>query len=342
VKWREVPVQDAVGLPLDYDLTGIAPGISKGAVLRRGHVLRQEDLALLARIGKDSVRILELEPGEVHEDEAALALALAVAGPGIEVSPAGEAWADLRARHRGLLRVDSERLLRINRLGELLVASRHDGSPVGAGETVARAKVLGLAVEERRLAAAARIAADRPVLSISAYRIMRAGLLVTGREVRRGIVEDAFSPLLERRLADYGSQVAHSRVVADDVDELAEAVRDMLRRGVDLLLVTGGMSPDDSTAEAIRRAGVEVVVHGVPVSPGAMTLLGYAGTTAVMGVPACAIARPRGLFDLLLPRVLAGEMLSARSLAAYGHGGLCWGCETCVYPACPFGKGTPC
>ncbi|HSW10567.1 MAG TPA: molybdopterin-binding protein [Bacillota bacterium] len=342
MKWREVAVRDAVGLTLGYDLTGIAPGMSKGAVLRRGHVLRPEDLDLLARIGKDSIRILELEPGEIHEDEAALALAAMLAGPGIEVSLAGEAWADLRARHRGLLRVDSERLLEVNRLGELLIASRHDKSPVRRGDTVARAKVLGLAVEESRLVAAARIAADGPILAIVAYRTMRAGLLITGREVRRGLVEDAFSPLLERRLADYGSQVAHSRVVADDVGELAEAIRDMLQRGVDLLLVTGGMSPDDSTAEAIRRAGVDVVGHGVPVSPGAMTLLGYAGSTAVMGVPACAIARPRGLFDLLLPRVLTGEVLSARALAAYGHGGLCWGCEACVYPACPFGKGTPC
>jgi len=339
VKWREVPIQDAIGLRLDYDVTGMGPGIGKGAVLRRGHVLRLEDLDLLSRIGKDSIRILEFEPGEVHEDDGALTLAATIAGSGIEISAAGEAWADLRARHRGLLKVDSRRLLELNRLGELLVASRHDRSPVREDDLVGRAKVLGLAVEESRLAAAARIVADRPLLSVVAYRSMRAGLLITGREVFRGVVEDAFSPLLQRRLAEYGSQVTCSRVVPDGVDGLTEAIRDMLQRGIDLLLVTGGMSPDDGTAEAIRRAGVEVMLHGMPVSPGAMTLVGYAGDTVVMGVPACAIARPRGLFDLLLPRVLAGDRLSAGTLVAYGHGGLCWGCETCAYPACPFGKG---
>jgi hypothetical protein len=339
MKWREVAVQDAVGLPLDYDLTGIAPGIGKGAILRRGHVLRQEDLAVLARIGKDTVRILELEPGEVHEDAAALALARMLAGRGIEVELAGEAWADLRARHDGLLRVDRDQLLQINSLGELLVATRHDRSPVRAGDTVARAKVLGLVVEESRLAAAASVTAARPTLTVVAYRPMRAGVVVTGSEVHRGLVKDAFSPLLQRRLADYGSQVVCSRVVPGDIDGLAEAIRDFLGRDIHLLLVTGGMSPDDCTAEAIRRSGVEVLVHGVPVSPGAMTLLGYAGPILVMGVPACAIARPRGLFDLLLPRVLTGEVLSASALAAYGHGGLCWGCEVCAYPACAFGKG---
>jgi hypothetical protein len=313
--------------------------MGKGAVLRRGHVVRLEDLNLLSRIGKDSIRILDLEPGEVHEDDAALTLAATVAGAGIEISAAGEAWANLRAKHRGLLRVDARRLLELNCLGELLVATRHDRSPVREADIVGRAKVLGLAIEESRLAAAARIVADCPLLSVAPYRSLRAGLLITGREVFCGMVEDAFSPLLQRRLAEYGSQVSCSRVVPDDVDGLTEAIRDMLQGSIGLLLVTGGMSPDDATAEAIRRAGVEVMVHGVPVSPGAMTLVGYAGSIVVMGVPACAIARPRGLFDLLLPRVLAGEELSMGSLAEYGHGGLCWGCEICAYPACPFGKG---
>lgn len=339
MKSRELPIQDAVGLPLAYDLTEIIPGRRKGAVLRRGHILREADLAVLERIGKSSIRVLELEPGEVHEDEAALRLARLLAGPGLEVSLPGEAWADARASRAGLLKVDSERLLQINLVGELLVATRHDDSPVTEGDLVARAKVRGLVVREERLQEAARIAAEGPVFEVRPFRSFRAGLVITGREVYDGRVPDAFAPLLRSRLQEYDGSVVHVELVPDEAERIAGAVQAMLGRGVDLVLVTGGMSPDDSTPEGIRRAGAEVLFHGVPVSPGAMSMLAYAGEVPVVGVPAGLLARPRGFLDLLLPRILAGERIASGDVARYGHGGLCWACEPCAFPACPFGKG---
>lgn len=338
MKAREVPIEEAVGLPLAYDLTEVVPGQRKGAVLRCGHVVNEADLELLRRIGKRSIRVLELEPWEVHEDEAALRLARSLVGPGLEVSLPGEAWADVRATRPGLLKVDAERLLRVNMVGELLVATRPNNSPVKQGDLVARAKVLGLVVEEERLEQAVKLVNGRPLLEVLPFRSMAAGLVITGQEVYEGRVKDAFEPLLRRRLEEYGSQVTHVEIVPDDADMVAAAVRAMLERGVDLVLVTGGMSPDDSTPEGIRRSGAEVVFYGVPVSPGAMTLLAYAGEVPVVGVPAGLLARPRGFFDLLLPRLLAGEKLEARDAACYGHGGLCWACEVCVFPVCPFGK----
>lgn len=339
MKSREVRVEEAVGLPLAYDLTEIVPGRRKGAVLRRGHVIGERDLEVLRRIGKSSVLVLELEPGEVHEDEAALRLARSLAGPGLEVDLAGEAWADVRATRAGLLKVDAGRLLQVNMLGELLVATRPGNTPVKQGDRVARAKVLGLVVAEERLGQAARLAAHHPVLEVLPFRSLEAGLVVTGREVYEGRVKDAFAPLLRGRLEEYGSRLGHVELVPDEADRVAAAVRAMLDRGVGMVLVTGGMSPDDCTPEGIRRSGVEVVFYGVPVSPGAMTLLGYAGQVPVLGIPAGLLARPRGFFDLILPRLLAGERLVGEDVASYGHGGLCWGCEVCVFPACAFGKG---
>jgi len=336
---REVPIEEAVGMPLAYDLTEIVPGQRKGAVLRRGHVVTEADLEVLRRIGKSHLQVLELEPGEVHEDDAARRLARALAGPGIEVSMPGEAWADLRASRTGLLKVDAARLLRVNLVEELLVATRHDNSPVKEGEVVARAKVRGLAVREEVLREAEGIAAGHPVLSVLPYRKVRAGAVITGREVYEGRVKDAFGPLLRSRLESYGSTLVHMEIVPDEVTEVARALTSMLGKGVDMVLVTGGMSPDDCTVEGIRRSGAEVVFHGVPVSPGAMSVLAYAGEVPVVGVPAGLLARPRGFLDLVLPRLLAGERLGREDVARYGHGGLCWGCAVCVFPACPFGKG---
>jgi len=107
MKAQEIPIESAVGLTLAYDLTGITPGKEKGAVLRRGHVIREDDLELLRAIGKSRVKILELAQEDVHEDDAALRLAQALAGDNIEVMMPGEAWADLIAAADGLLKVDA-------------------------------------------------------------------------------------------------------------------------------------------------------------------------------------------------------------------------------------------
>ncbi|NLG80406.1 MAG: molybdopterin-binding protein [Firmicutes bacterium] len=339
MKLREVRIDDAVGLPLAYDLTEIVPGQRKGAVLRRGHRISAEDIPTLQRIGKSAVYVLELEKGEVHEDDAALRLASMLSGPGVKVEMPGEAWADVRATVKGLLKVDVRRLLAINTIGDLLVATRHTNSNVGPGDLVAKAKVRGLVVEEGRLARAADFVGGDPVIKVTPFRRVRAGVVVTGREVYEGRVQDAFTPLLTSRLAEYESTVAASVIVPDDADEIARAILAMLARDVDMVLVTGGMSPDDCTPRAIELCGARVVFYGAPVSPGAMTLLAYHGATPVLGVPAGILARPRAFFDLIIARLLAGESLSATEIAEYGHGGLCLGCKTCSFPLCPFGRG---
>ncbi len=322
MKARTVRAEDAIGLPLAYDLTEVVPGGRKGAVLRRGHVIRDEDLETLRRIGKSVVKALELEPGEVHEDDAALRLARLAAGTGLEIDMPGEAWADVRSTGDGLLKVDAGRLLRVNSIGELLVATRVDNTPLKRGELAAKVKVLGLAVDEERLAAAEHIAAGRPLLRIVPFRRLRAGIVVTGREVYEGRVKDAFGPLLRERLAAYGSEVTRVDIVPDEAADVAAGVRRMLEAHLELILVTGGMSPDDSSPDGIRQAGAEVSFYGAPVSPGAMTLIAYAGETPVVGVPAGLLTGKRGLFDLILPRLLAGERLGPEDAAAYGYGGL--------------------
>ncbi|MGE5592774.1 MAG: molybdopterin-binding protein [Betaproteobacteria bacterium] len=339
MRLREVRIEDAVGLRLAYDITEIVPGQRKGAVLRHGHRVSAEDVPTLERVGKSVVYVMELEEGEVHEDDAALRLASTLAGPGVKVEMPGEAWADVRATLKGLLKVDVRRLLAINAIGDLLVATRHTNSSVAPGDLVAKAKVRGLAVNEERLSSAAALVGDDPVIRVVPFRSVRAGVVVTGREIYEGRVRDAFVPLLTSRLAEYDSTIAVSEIVPDETGEIVRAIQAMLERGVDMVLVTGGMSPDDCTPRAIESSGARLVFYGAPVSPGAMTLLAYHGAIPVLGVPAGILARPRAFFDLILARVLAGETLGPTDVAEYGHGGLCLGCKTCSFPLCPFGKG---
>jgi len=115
------------------------------------------------------------------------------------------------------------------------------------------------------------------------------------------------------------------------------------------------VDPDDKTPGAIRDTGAKIISYGAPVLPGAMFLLSYltlsegakdraeasdssGRVVPVLGLPGCIMYAKRTIFDLVLPRVLAGERLQAEDLAKYGEGGLCLSCEVCHFPNCQFGK----
>jgi molybdopterin biosynthesis enzyme len=129
--------------------------------------------------------------------------------------------------------------------------------------------------------------------------------------------------------------------VSDDIEMTVAAIRELIADGARMVAVTGGMSvdPDDQTPSSIRAAGGKVVMYGAPIFPGAMFLLAYVGEVPVLGLPGCVMYFRSSIFDLIVPRLLAGEAISRTGVAAMGHGGFCEGCAECRYPVCGFGKG---
>ena len=114
----------------------------------------------------------------------------------------------------------------------------------------------------------------------------------------------------------------------------------MIAKGADVLITTGGMSvdPDDRTRFALTKAGARDMVYGSAVLPGAMFMIAYLGEVPVLGIPSCGIFAATTIFDLIYPRVLAGEKIERLDVALLGHGGLCQHCPTCTFPHCAFGK----
>ncbi len=92
--------------------------------------------------------VLLLDPGELHEDDAALQLAFAVAGEGLETRGPVQSRVDLRATHDGVLHVRVGTLERVNRLDPLEVFTEFDGSVVEAGDLVASVKIAPHVVAE--------------------------------------------------------------------------------------------------------------------------------------------------------------------------------------------------
>ena len=337
-----IALDQAVGKVLAHDITEIRPGQFKGAAFKKGQIVREEDLPHLRRLGKEHLFVLHLGPGEVHEDEAAARLARALSGPGIvyDGKPA-EGKIALKAALRGLLKVNAEALTELCLIPEICCSSRHNNTLVEKGETVAATRAIPLIIDERTLIAATQIAeASSGIFSVKPLAQPETGLIITGNEVFNGLIDDKFAPILRRKLQSFGCTVERCLFAPDDKLEIAKMINELRLNGVRLILVAGGMSvdPDDVSRMAIEEAGAEDIVYGTPILPGAMFLYGRFGDIPVLGLPACVLYHDTTVFDLMLPRVLAGERITRRDLAAMAHGGLCLNCEQCRYPVCPLGK----
>ncbi|MFZ5762523.1 MAG: molybdopterin-binding protein [Thermodesulfobacteriota bacterium] len=339
---KTVPVDQAVGMILPHDVTEIRQGEFKGRAFKKGHIIRPEDVEHLRRLGKEHIYVLELTAEDIHENEAALAMAAAIAGPGVTwPTDVVEGKVNLHAARTGLFQVNVEALHAFNRLGEVMCATLHTGTVVAQGDLVAGTRLIPLMSRRRVVEEAVEIAkAAGGVLSVLPLRAAKAGLVITGNEVFHGRIKDAFEPVLRRKLAAIGSEVVAVRFAPDDVELIATAIRDCLAQGADLIVTSGGMSvdPDDVTRLGIARAGATNIVYGTPVLPGAMFLSATIGQVPVLGLPACGMFHKITVFDLILPRILAGQEIDRETIAAMGHGGLCRNCPQCHYPICPFGK----
>lgn len=339
---KTVDVDNAVGMVLAHDITEIRRGEFKGRAFKKGHVVRPEDVEHLKRLGKDHLYVLDIQPGFMHEDDAASLMAPAFCGEGVVgAGEPREGKIELVARYNGLLKVDVAALTAVNLLGEIMCASRHTNTVVEEGMVVAATRAIPLVVASEPVEKAVAISRKcGGLFQVLPFRKSRAGLIVTGTEVYEGRVEDKFEAVFRKKINDIGSEVFGVAFVPDDPGRIEQEIRKFLGEGADLILTSGGMSvdPDDVTRQGIRQVGGEIALYGAPVLPGAMFMLSYVNGVPILGVPACGMYHSITILDLVLPRVLAGEILTRRDIASLGHGGLCLNCKTCRYPVCPFGK----
>ena len=343
VPMKTIDVHDAVGTVLCHDITRIIPGGEKGPVFRKGHIVREEDIPVLLDVGKEHLYVFEPTPGLVHENDAAARIIKACAGQGLTFSEPKEGRINMMAAHTGLLHIDVDMLARVNSIGEITLATLHSLQLVHKGQAVAGTRVTPLLIEEEQLLTMEKLVA-KPIIEVLPLKAAKVGIVTTGSEVFHGRIKDAFGPILKDKFAHLGSSILGQTLTNDDTAMTSKAIREFLAQGADVVVVTGGMSvdPDDKTPAAIRDAGTNVVSYGAPVYPGAMFLLAFAdcpqGRVPVLGLPGCVMYHKASIFDLLMPRLLAGLDVTAEDIARMGHGGFCSGCAECHFPICPFGK----
>ncbi len=342
-----LPVEEAVGHKALHDMTQIIPGKFKDPAFKAGQTISASDVCRLQQMGRFHVAVENgADSAGVHENEAVENFARRMAGNNVCFSlPPKEGKINFKAEQRGLLCIDKSRLNAFNMTSDVMCATRQDGTIIEAGAELAGTRVIPLFIGQDDYATALSVL-SAPLFSIAPLRKAKAGILVTGTEVFKGLIEDKFIPIISAKLKKYDCEIVSARTAPDDKAHIARDIEEMRAAGVDLLITTGGLSvdPDDVTRAALLEAGLCDALYGAPVLPGTMSLVGRIpgekpeNDVQVIGVPACALYYKTTLFDILLPRLLAGRKLTRSELAALGEGGFCAQCKLCTWPKCFFVK----
>ena len=338
---KQIRIEDSVGCILSHDVTKIVPGEFKGRLFKKGHVIREEDIPKLLDIGKEHIYVWEPKKGQLHENDAAIRVKDLVLGQGCYISEEiKEGKIDFFANTQGIVKINKDLLLKLNLLGEIIVSTIHNNTPVKKGEKIGATRVIPLIIDEKKILEAEKIIKEK-IISVEEIKPKKAVLITTGNEVYKGRIKDAFLPVMKEKLEHYGSEIVKQIILPDNKEMITENILKAIEEDkVDMIICTGGMSvdPDDVTPSAIKDCNGEIVTYGVPVLPGAMFLLAYYKNIPILGVPSCAMYSKRTIFDLVLPRILADEKLSFEDIARFGNGGMCLNCEICSFPHCSFGK----
>ena len=362
---KEIRTQDAVGMVLCHDITQIIRGVTKDAAFRKGHIVTEEDIPVLLSLGKDYLYVWENDENTLHENEAAEILCALCQGENIGRGEVKEGKISLFAECDGLLKVNSPGMRAVNRFGEMMIASRHGNFAVKKGDLLAGTRIIPLVIAkdkmEKARAESLQASGGEKILNVRPFKHKKVGILTTGNEVFYGRIKDTFTPVLLEKFAEYDTEIIAHETCSDDSRMETGAILRMAAAGAEIIVCTGGMSidPDDRTPLAIRNTGAEIISYGgndddtlleacsgqrnEPVFRDDDTLLkacsGQKGrTVTIMGLPGCVMYARRTIFDLILPRVMADDPVTAEELADLGEGGLCLNCPVCSFPNCAFGK----
>ena len=348
MKITTISLEEAIGKPLAHDLTQIdAVNHKKSARFKKGQVITEDDISTLKDMGRENLSIMEMSPGDVHEDDAAMQLAEVLCGENLSVTPPEEGRCNLIATSSGILWYMAETVNRVNQDPDWVLSALAPHRPVLKGQTVAGFRIRPLVMEDYRVERAVAAVRGSGSFSILPFRDLKVGLVTTGKEIVDNRVQDAFRPKLDEKLSRLSGSVIGQTFCTDSLEQIAGAINKFLDDGAKVIICTGGMSvdADDRTPGAIRSVCRKISFQGSPALPGAMLMLGYTKSpvdgeeVAVIGAPACVAFDERTALDKLLPFVFAG-IEPGDLVRRWGVGGLCEHCPVCHYPSCSFAAGS--
>jgi len=322
VKFGRVRLEDAEGSVLVHSLR------TKDRTIRKGRVLDADDLAHLAKAGFTEVTAVNLEDGDIAEDEAAQRLATAVYDDGsTTLGAAGTGRVNIYANTRGIFTVDCDSVDRINLVDEAITVSTiAPFSPTEPGQLIATVKIIPFAVRDATLSECEAIAPEsKGILSVAPYKAQRVGLLQTILPNFRTSLLAKGVDVTASRLAGMGLRLDVEETTEHDKAAIGEAITKFQRESCRILLILGASAIADRrdvVPDAIEAAGGKVLQLGMPVDPGNLTLLARLDDMWIVGLPGSARSPRVHGSDWIVQRLAAGIEVGAKDIRCMGVGGL--------------------
>ena len=320
MRFGEIAVAEAEGAILAHSVK------HAGGMFKKGRILSADDLALLERSGVASIFAAIPAPGDVAEDEAALAVAKAIGGEGLRVQEPFTGRANLHAVQHGMVVVDAERVRALNRIHEsLTLATAAPFEVVETRQMVATVKIIPFAVPRSVLAEALAVIGADPLIRVETFKHRRAGLVITRLPQTKPSLIAKSETAIRERIAALDGELGEVLVVDHTIAAVRDAILRLRPSGHNPVLVFGAsaiVDRGDVIPAALAAAGGEVVHLGMPVDPGNLLMFGRLEGSSVIGVPSCARSPKVNGFDWVLGRVMAGIHVSAQDIMDMGAGGL--------------------
>ncbi|WP_299618736.1 molybdopterin-binding/glycosyltransferase family 2 protein [Pelagibius sp.] len=317
----EVPTGEAAGAILVHSLK------AKGLAFKKGRRLSKADLAKLNKAGVGRIVVARLEADEVHEDEAATALAAAICGHGLTASESFTGRCNLMVQTRGLLVAERDRIDALNLVDEAVtLATLPPCDLVEPRQMAATIKIIPFAITRHVLEAClAVIGRGEPLLSVAALMARKVGLLQTELPGTKASLLDKTRDVANQRLAMLDCAPAVERRCPHEQAPVTAALATLVREDCEIILMSGAsaiVDRRDVLPSALTAAGGSVDHFGMPVDPGNLILLGKLEDRPVVGLPGCARSPKLNGFDWVLRRLVAGLEVTPEEVMRMGTGGL--------------------
>ncbi len=322
---EKIKTEKSVGKILGADVTEIIPGVKKGPLFKRGHIIQNDDVEKLLSIGKHYVWVFGEDEGFIHEDDAGKRLMESLCGSNLRLSTPSESKVKLYAEKTGVLFINREGLFRINSLKDPRVATKRHFTLIRKNEPVALGKVMPVEIPVSEMLEIERIAKEfYPIIDLKPIVQNKIAIFPVGSEFLEGRREETMSYKVKEYLESLGQLVERKDVLPDDDNVIAEAGKDAIEQGFDMVIYLGGISvdPDDKTASGIRKIGVNEVIYGVPMWPGTTFLISYKGEKVILGIPSSSgLAKSGTSFHRITPILLTHYKLTREEILNMAEGG---------------------
>jgi molybdenum cofactor cytidylyltransferase len=304
----------------------LAHSVSAGKLrFKKGHKLAAADIAALRDVGVEEAIVAVVGPGDVPENEAALALARALAGENLRAGNAGTGRCNLYPDRAGLLTVDAEAVNLFNTVDEAITLSTVAAfAPVAPGHIAATVKIIPFAAPRHAVDRCLAIA-SKPMLRVAPFRPLRVALVQTKLPGLKPALVKKTVAVTRAKLAEIGAELAGDTVSEHTEAGVSAAVAAAAATGVNVVLVLGAsaiVDRRDVVPAAVEKLGGRLVHFGMPVDPGNLTLLARLGPTHVIGLPGSARSPRLHGSDYVLLRIAAGLDVSGADVMRMGVGGL--------------------